>query len=78
MSWWQERGMMENKKSYLQSELCSLGIDCKRINHLNDKDELDALTTAIKEEYFQDYKTAYDGVGFDQIQAIDRESHFMI
>ncbi len=69
---------MENEKSYLQSELCSLGIDCKRINQFNDKDELEPLTTAIKEVYFQDYKIAYDEVGFDQRQAIDRESHFMI
>lgn len=69
---------MENEKSYLQSELCSLGIECKRVNQFNDKDELKALITAIKEVYFQDYKTAYDEVGFDHMQAIDRESHFMI
>ena len=69
---------MESEKSYLQSELCSLGIECKRVNQFNDKDELEALATAIKEMYFQHYKTAYDEVGFDQMQAIDRESHFMI
>lgn len=69
---------MENEKSYLQSELCSLGIECKRVNQFNDKDELEALATAIKEVYFQDYKTAYDEIGFDYMQGIDRGSHFMI
>jgi hypothetical protein len=52
---------METKeKSILQSELSSLGIECKRKNELNDKEELRALATAIKEVYFQDYKTAYN------------------
>lgn len=51
---------MENEKSYLQSELNSLGIDCKRMNEFNGKEELDAFATAIKEVYFQDYKTAYN------------------
>ena len=46
--------------NYLQSELSSLAIECKRTNELNDKGELEALATAIKEVYFQDYKTAYD------------------
>jgi len=50
----------EFEESYnLQSELCSLGIECKCLNEFNDKDELKALATAIKEVYFQDYKTAY-------------------
>jgi hypothetical protein len=62
----------------LQNELCSLRIECKRVNQFNDKDELEALIVAIKEVYFQDYKTAFDEVGFDHMQAIDRESHFMI
>ncbi len=30
------------------------------MNKFNDKDELEALATAIKEDYFQDYKTAYE------------------
>jgi hypothetical protein len=30
------------------------------MNEFNDKDELEALATAIKEDYFQDYKTAYE------------------
>ena len=46
--------------NYLQCELSSLGIECKRTNELNDKGELEALATIIKEAYFQDYKTAYD------------------
>jgi hypothetical protein len=50
----------EQEENCLQVELDSLGIDCKRKNELNDKEELEALATAIKEVYFQDYKTAYD------------------
>jgi hypothetical protein len=48
--------------NYLQSELSSLAIaiECKRTNELNDNGELEALATAIKEVYFQGYKTAYD------------------
>jgi hypothetical protein len=35
---------METKeKSILQSELSSLGIECKRMNEFNDKQELEAL-----------------------------------
>ncbi len=48
-------------ENYLQNELHSLGIHCKRMNEFNDKEELEALAIAIKEVYFQDYKTAYDG-----------------
>ena len=44
----------------LKSELSSLAIECKRTNELNDKKELQALVNAIKEVYFQDYKTAYN------------------
>ena len=51
---------MVEDENYWQSELSSLGIECKRKNELNDKEELKALATAIKEVYFQDYKTAYD------------------
>jgi hypothetical protein len=49
----------ENDVIVLQNELRSLGIDCKRTNEFNDKDELQTLANAIKEVYFQDYKTAY-------------------
>jgi hypothetical protein len=45
---------VEKEKSYLQNELSSLGIECKRTNEFNDKEELEALATAIKEVYFQD------------------------
>lgn len=54
-----ENMIIEDEK-YWQSELRSLGIECKRKNELNDKEELRALATAIKEVYFQDYKTAYN------------------
>jgi hypothetical protein len=69
------RGVDYNKKeeNYLQAELSSLGIDCKRKNELNDEEELEGLATAIKEVYFQDYKTAFQEE-YDQIE-IDK-SHF--
>jgi hypothetical protein len=46
-------------KDYWQNELKSLGIDPRRQNELNDKEELQALAEIIKQVYFQDYKTAY-------------------
>jgi hypothetical protein len=52
--------MIIEDENYWQSELRSLGIECKRKNELNDREELQALATAIKEVYFQDYKTAYN------------------
>jgi hypothetical protein len=52
--------MIIEDENYWKSELRSLGIECKRKNELNDKEELQALATAIKEVYFQDYKTAYN------------------
>ena len=70
-------GRMENEETCLQSELSSLGIECKRMNEFNDKDELEALATAIKEVYFQDYKTAYDDDN-SQGKTIEKKSHFMI
>ncbi len=57
-------------ENYWQNELASLNIEPKRKNELNDKGELEALATAIKEVYFQDYKTAYSSK-----MEID-ESHF--
>jgi hypothetical protein len=45
---------MENEKSNLQSELRWLRIECKRINEFNEKEELEALATAIREVYSQD------------------------
>ncbi len=72
-------GILENEENYLQTELSSLGIDCKRRNEFNDKEELEALANAIKEVYFQDYKTAYDRVSdLEHREAIDKKSCFMI
>ena len=70
----------ENDESYLQTELRSLGIECKRRNEFNDKEELEALANAIKEVYFQDYKTAYNhsNVDYDKRESIEKKSHFMI
>ncbi len=48
-----------HKKEYWQNELESLGIEPKRQNELNDKEELQALAEIIKEVYFRDYKIAY-------------------
>jgi hypothetical protein len=48
-----------DKKDFWENELKSLGIEPKRQNDLNDKEELQALAEIIKEIYFQDYKTAY-------------------
>jgi hypothetical protein len=69
----------ENEENYLQNELRSLGIECKRRNEFNDKEELEALATAIKEAYFQDYKTAYDNEdNNNQREIIDKKLCFMI
>ena len=48
-----------DKKVYWQNELKSLGIEPRRQNELNDKEELQALAESIKAVYYQDYKTAY-------------------
>jgi hypothetical protein len=48
-----------DKKDYWENELKSLGIEPKRQNELNDKEELQALAESIKAVYYQDYKTAY-------------------
>jgi hypothetical protein len=48
-----------DNKEYWQNELKSLGIEPRRPNELNDKEELQALAEIIKEVYFQDYKIAY-------------------
>ena len=46
-------------ENYWQNELRSLGIESKRKNRLNDREELQALAESIKQVYYQDYKTAY-------------------
>ncbi len=48
-----------DKKDFWENELKSLGIEPRRQNDLNDKEELQALAEMIKEVYFQEYKTAY-------------------
>ena len=48
-----------DKKDYWENELKSLGIEPRRQNELNDKEELQALAESIKAVYYQDYKTAY-------------------
>jgi hypothetical protein len=50
-----------DKKDYWENELKSLGIEPRRQNELNEKEELQALAEIIKEVYYQDYKTAYGG-----------------
>ena len=59
--------MLLGQKQHAENENCwenepsSLGIEKKkRKNEFNDKKELEALATAIKEVYFQDYTTVYD------------------
>jgi hypothetical protein len=49
----------KHKKSYWQNELKSLGIDSKRKNEFNDREELESLADNIKRLYYRDYKTAY-------------------
>ena len=46
-------------ENYWQNELRSLGIESKRKNQLNDKEELQALADSIKQVYYQDHKNAY-------------------
>jgi hypothetical protein len=67
-----------DKKEYLQNELKSLGIEPKRQNELNDKEELQALAESIKAVYYQDYKTAYSSTckGIDDKEVIIDKSHF--
>jgi hypothetical protein len=45
----------KNEEFYIQNKLSSLGICSKRVNQFNDKEELEAVATAIKEIYCQDY-----------------------
>ena len=60
------RNEHEDKKDYWHNELESLGIDPKRKNELNDKEELAILADNIKQVYYQDYKTAYDEDSVDK------------
>ena len=47
------------KVDYWLNELRSLGVSALRKNELNDWNELHNLADKIKEQYYQDYKTAY-------------------
>jgi hypothetical protein len=61
-----------DKKDYWQNELKSLGIEPRRQNELNDKEELQALAESIKAVYYQDYKTAYGNQGEDNKEVVSR------
>lgn len=54
---------MENRKKQDEvtevAELQSLGIDSRRKNDLNDKEELKELAESIKQSMYLDYKLAY-------------------
>jgi hypothetical protein len=51
--------MNPGKKDWWLNELHSLGIYPKKINVLNDIQELRNLTDNIKQTFYQDYKTCY-------------------
>jgi hypothetical protein len=51
--------MNASKKDWWLNELHSLGIHPKKINALNDLQELRNLTDNIKQTFYQDYKTCY-------------------
>jgi hypothetical protein len=48
-----------DKEDYWHGELRSLGIEPKRKDLANDKEELASLTDNLKQTMYQDYKTAY-------------------
>jgi hypothetical protein len=50
-------------REYLKNELKSLGVEPKRKNQLNDKEELQNLSDNLKQAMFQDYKVAYSEEG---------------
>jgi hypothetical protein len=56
------------------NELDSLGIKPKKINILNDIQELGSLTDNIKQTHYQDYKTSY---GEDSIQSLNNNTIFV-
>jgi len=58
-------------ENYWQNELRSLGIESKRKNQLNNKEELQALADSIKQAYYQDYKTAYGEEHDEKVKASD-------
>ena len=50
---------VKRKEGWWLNELHSLGIEPKKINVLNDIQELRNLTDNIKQTFYQDYKTCY-------------------
>jgi hypothetical protein len=58
-------------ENYWQNELRSLGIESKRKNKLNDKEELQSLADTLKQVYYQDYKTAYSEDDDEKVKASD-------
>jgi hypothetical protein len=57
-----------SEQNWWLNELHSLGIHPKRINALNDTEELRNLTDNIKQTFYQDFKTCYsedDNIGED-------------
>jgi hypothetical protein len=58
-------------ETYWQNELRSLGIESKRKNKLNDKEELQSLANTLKQVYYQDYKTAYSEEDDEKVKALD-------
>lgn len=51
--------MNTSKEGWWLNELYTLGIHPKKINALNDIQELANLTDNIKQTFYQDYKTCY-------------------
>ena len=58
-----QQGKNDNNHHRLNKELKSLGIDPKRKNELNNKEELETLVDNVKQSMYQDYKTAYSDKG---------------
>ena len=56
-------GAHTDDRDYLKNELKSLGVEPKRKNQLNDKEELQNLSDNLKQAMFQDYKVAYSEQG---------------
>jgi len=50
----------KDKEAYWQTELRSLGLGPKRRSELNDNKELEALSDNLKQNMYQEYKTATD------------------
>jgi hypothetical protein len=50
-------------ENYREDELSTLAIESKRMNELNDKEELANLANIIKQAMFEDYKLAYSEEG---------------